>query len=119
MYPKAAKFTVWSIALIFTAALALLLIAMSLENQKNVSTAMIILLVLGLPLKPASQYVIDPVGKAVRELQFVDDPSLLNLIRPLLNGIDRNVRVGQYASDELNAFAISSVFGKESAIAFS
>lgn len=119
MYPKVAKFTVWSIALIFTAVLVFLLTSMVLGDQKNISTAMIILLILGLPLRLASQYVINPVGKAVRELGFVDSPDLLNFIRPLLNGIDLNIRVGHYASNELNAIAISSVFGKESAIAFS
>lgn len=119
MYPKVAKFTVWAVALIVAAALVSLLISWLLGNQKIGSMAFIILMVLGVPLWVSRHYVIDPVGEAVREYQFSDSPHLLAIVRPLLTGIDQNIRIGQYESDELNAFAISAVLGKESAIAFS
>jgi len=119
MYPKAAKIALSSIALIFSVALAVLLISMFLGSHKYGPTAMAIVIVLGLPLRAAYEYVADPVDRMIREIQFVDDPSLSNFVRPLLNGIDQNVRIGLYPSDDPNALAISSVFGKESAIAFS
>lgn len=119
MYFKIAKLAVWSSTLIFITVLVFLLISILLGNQKYVSTALMVLLVMGLPLSRAFQYVTNPVGKAVRKLQFLENQELLNFIKPLLNGIDSNVSIGHYESDELNAFAISSVFGKDSAIAFS
>ncbi len=119
MYAKAAKFIFWFAVLTFIAAVAFLLLSDHHGYKQHTSTAIIVAALLGIPLRYAHQYVIDPVGKAISELKFVDDPVLANFIQPLLNDIDSDVRVGRYESPELNAFAVSSVFGKKSAIAFS
>jgi Zn-dependent protease with chaperone function len=119
MYPRAAKLFLSLLILALVADLIFMLISGHYDQKQNVSTGFITFFLLALPLRPARHYLIDPVGKVIKELQFSDNPSLFNYLKPLLNGIDSDVRVGSYQSNEINAIAISSVLGKESAIAFS
>jgi Zn-dependent protease with chaperone function len=119
VYSKIAKIAVWSSILAFIGALLLLVHSMYLDDQKNTSTAALIIFALWLPIQQASHYIFDPVGKAIKDQNFVEDQNILARIQPLLDNIDSKVRVGYYESPDPNAFAISSVFSKHSAIAFS
>lgn len=119
MYPRTAKFFLSLIILALVADVLFTFISGHYDRQQNVSTGLITFICLMLPLLAARHYIIDPVGRLINELHFIDDPSLLNFLQPLLDGIDSEVRVGIYQSNELNALAISSVLDRKSAIAFS
>jgi Zn-dependent protease with chaperone function len=121
MYPATARLAFWTTATITALALAAFFISMPLHQQHMGSSAAMIAILFGLPLRPAYRYVADPIGIAfeVEKIDFKEDSTLLAAVQPLLNGIDSNVRVGYYESPVANALAVSSVFGKQSVIAFS
>lgn len=119
MYPRVAKFVLSILVLVFVADLFFTFILGHYVQQKNVSMGLLILVLLAPPLYTAQHYIINPVGKLINELQFVDDRTQFLRIQSLLQDIDSDVRVGIYQSNELNALAISSVFGNKSVIAFS
>jgi Zn-dependent protease with chaperone function len=123
MYPKVAKCSVWILFLsffstcIFVFADSNLGIGIVDPNLKHVfSTLMAILL---LPSLLAFKYFLDPVGREVEAVGFVEDPQLAQMIQPLLQEVSLDVRVGYYQSEAVNAFTISSISGKNSIIAFS
>lgn len=73
-----------------------------------------------LPVFSVWRSFIDPSGQSIdKVVAYQDCPSLKFKIEKLLVGIKGRVRVGIYQSDEINAYAVSSLFGKESLIAFS
>lgn len=73
-----------------------------------------------LPVFSVWRTFIDPSGQSIdKVVAYQDCPSLKFKIEKLLVGIKGRVRVGIYESNEINAYAVSSLFGKESLIAFS
>lgn len=121
MYPKVAKYSVWGLFLLFLLAAGITIIAGRIPGcvDANVKNSVGILMTLLLiPSIVTLKYFLDPVGNTEREVGFVEDSALTLRISPLLVG-GQKVRVGYYDSHEINAFAISSISGSNSIIAFS
>ncbi len=73
-----------------------------------------------LPVFSVWRSFIDAAGQSIDKVKAYQDCAILKLkIEKLLVGIKGGVRVGIYQSGEINAYAVSSISGKESLIAFS
>ncbi|EKU79658.1 Zn-dependent protease with chaperone function [Massilia sp. UYP32] len=83
------------------------------------SSANVVCFVLGLPLLVTIQYVHDAVDKVAGQLQVTLDDGVRRRIAPIASQLGSETQIGYYPSAEINAFAISSVFGKKALIAFS
>lgn len=83
------------------------------------SGANAVCLVLVLPLYATIQYLYDAVGKVSRQHRVTLSDETRQRIAPLAPRLDAATLIGHYPSAELNAFAISSVFGNKALIAFS
>ncbi|MCO1371581.1 M48 family metalloprotease [Burkholderia multivorans] len=89
------------------------------EHAQYVSRAILVFALLIFPIVGAANYFSNPIEREIKSVGFQDDPELTQLVRALIDGLGLRVRVGKYASAELNAFAISAVLEKEALIAFS
>jgi len=83
------------------------------------SAAGVISLALGIPLLGTIQYFVDAVEKVSGRYGVTVSDDVRQRIAPVLKYLNADVQIGSYSSDEANAFAISSVFGTKSLIAFS
>ncbi|WP_321937446.1 M48 family metalloprotease [Burkholderia cepacia] len=129
MYPRLAKASLvglWACGLVGLCvvcvfALLTFLVGRALgdEHAQYVSRAFILFVFLVFPILGAANYFSNPIDREIKNVNFQDDPALRQLLRPLIDGLGLQVRVGRYPADELNAFAISSVLEKKALIAFS
>lgn len=119
-YPAFAKYSLatgW--ALFAGANLTIALGQHYLVDQAVRQTAALLWVVLGLPLVATIRFFYDAVGTVAKQYRVSDDKLMADLAQRLLRRSDGAVRIGVYPSPIANAFAISSVFGKKSLIAFS
>ncbi|MCA8218989.1 M48 family metalloprotease [Burkholderia cepacia] len=76
-------------------------------------------LILALPCLVAGKHVLNSIEASTGNVTLKPDDSLLDVVRPLVADLPYDVRVCQYELNQVNAFAISSVFGRKALIAFS
>ncbi|WP_175898257.1 M48 family metalloprotease [Burkholderia cepacia] len=121
MYPRLAKASLVGLCVVCVFALLTFLVGRALgdEHAQYVSRAFLLFIFLVFPILGAANYFSNPIDREIKNVNFQDDPALRQLLRPLIDGLGLQVRVGRYPSDELNAFAISSVLEKKALIAFS
>lgn len=121
VYPKFTKYALWVLFSLFGIALLICIISHEFGFPRNSvnNAADVIAFVLFFPLALNAGYLFNSIENEANKLHFVDDEELKRKVTPLLQGIDSSVRIGRYASDCVNAFTISSIFGKKSLIGFS
>ncbi len=90
-----------------------------LPNGNAGSFAAVASVFLFFPLASTAQYILNINDTEGRNHAFREAKELQDFISPLLTDLDYEVKVGQYSSHDLNAFAISSVFGRTALIGFS
>ncbi|MEM5436367.1 M48 family metalloprotease [Paraburkholderia diazotrophica] len=121
VYPKFARNMLALLFILFAASTALLMVQQkfSLPPSAAASFAAIVFAFLALPLMSTTQYLLNINDVEAGNRSFRETESLHELVAPLLIDLHHDVSVGQYPSSDLNAFAISSVFGKKALIGFS
>ena len=121
VYPKFARNMLILLFVVFAASILFLIAQEKLGFPRNrvSNVATVVVAFLLLPLLSTVQYLSHLIEKEVEKLHFADDANLLQLVQPLLQGLGHTVRVGRYPSEDINAFAISSILGKEASIGFS
>lgn len=121
IYPKFAKYALSFLFVIFTISATISITCNILELPHSITSdiAGATWIILTIPLASTFQYFINPVEREAKKIGFVDDNALMIKVKPLLGKINDPVRVGYFSSDSINAFAISSIVGENSLIAFS
>ncbi len=121
VYPKFARNMLAVLFILFAASTALLIVQQkfSLPPNTAASFAAIVFVLLAFPLMSTTQYLLNINDVEAGNRSFREAENLRELVAPLLIDLDYDVRIGQYPSSDLNAFAISSVFGKKALIGFS
>ncbi|WP_174981168.1 M48 family metalloprotease [Pandoraea capi] len=120
-YPKIAKTTLFVFSVAFVLSVAYLFAAENLGFQHEAlrRIAGFVCAVLLLPAFVTVRYVTSVVDYANNELQMTHDPTLAMRLSSVLDQLPHPVSIGVYHSEEINAFAISSIFGNRSVIGFS
>ncbi|MDR6504083.1 Zn-dependent protease with chaperone function [Burkholderia ambifaria] len=121
MYPRLAKISLAGLCVTCVFALLVFIVGRVIgdEHAQYVSRAFLVFVLLLFPIIGAANYFADPIDREIKNVNFQDDPELMRLVRPLVDRLDIQVRVGRYADDGLNAFAISAVLENKALIAFS
>ncbi|MBU9576598.1 M48 family metalloprotease [Burkholderia multivorans] len=121
MYPRLAKVSLFGLCLACALSILIFIIGRLIgdEHAQYVSRALLAFSLLIFPIVGAANYFSNPIDREIKNVGFQDDPELMQLVRPLIEGLSLRVRVGKYASNELNAFAISAVLERKALIAFS
>ncbi|MBP0590473.1 M48 family metalloprotease [Paraburkholderia sp. LEh10] len=121
IYPKLARSMLVLLFIMFAASTAFLILQQkfSIPRSAATSSAAVTFAFLALPLLSTMQYILNINDAEAGNHSLQDDDDLRELVAPLLIDINYEVRIGQYPSRDLNAFAISSVFGNKALIGFS
>ncbi|MFM0527259.1 M48 family metalloprotease [Paraburkholderia strydomiana] len=121
VYPKFARNMLAALFILFVASTVLLMVRQefSLPPSAAASFAAIIFAFLALPVLATTKYLLNINEEEASNRSLQEVKSVRELVAPLLIDLDYDVRIGQYASSDLNAFAISSVFGNKALIGFS
>jgi Zn-dependent protease with chaperone function len=119
-YPKLAFFTICVVYGSLAAIMLVTFISNQISPDLHYPILSSIFLFLFLPAASAWPYFQNPISKAIDSVYcYKSQIELKKLIQPLLKDLDSNTEVGVYQSDEINAFAVSTIWGSESLIAFS
>jgi Zn-dependent protease with chaperone function len=88
-------------------------------NNALVASIKTLCVVLVIPCYVTVQYFYDSVEKISKEYCVTIDDAIMVRINTLEKHLGVGVKIGYFPSEEINAFAISSVFGNKALIAFS
>ncbi|PRF99685.1 hypothetical protein C6Q14_22575 [Burkholderia ambifaria] len=121
MYPRLAKTSLAGLCAACVFALLVFIVGRVIgdEHAQYVSRAFLVFVLLLFPIIGAANYFANPIDREIKNVNFQDDPELMRLVRPLVDRLHIQVRVGRYPDDGLNAFAISAVLENKALIAFS
>lgn len=117
IYARIAKYSVIIIALL--CALSFTLLMMTEAGSVHTLAARVFVFAVFPGYALAQFCFADHVKSTLIDYGFQVDGEVRTAIRQLLAGLEVRVRVGIYHSEEINAFAISSISGKDATIAFS
>ncbi|HDV6325502.1 TPA: M48 family metalloprotease [Burkholderia cenocepacia] len=121
MYPRLAKTSLLGLCILCVFSILIFIVGRTIgdEHAQYVSRAFLVFSLLVFPIVGAANYFANPIDREIKNVNFQDDPELMKLVQPLIEGLGIQIRVGRYLSDELNAFAISAVLERKALIAFS
>ncbi|WP_433695417.1 M48 family metallopeptidase [Paraburkholderia phenoliruptrix] len=121
IYPKFARNMLVLLFVLFAVCTALLMLQQKFDLPRNNATsfAAVASAFLMLPLLSTAQYLLNSNNTEAGNRSFWEAEELHELVSPLLTDLDYKVTIGQYPSSDVNAFAISSVFGRTALIGFS
>jgi Zn-dependent protease with chaperone function len=86
-------------------------------NEARVAAIGLVTLVL--PFGVACNQIFNSIDAQTKYLSMRPDDKLHDIVHPFIENLQLDVTVSQYVSDEVNAFALSSILGKKAVIAFS
>lgn len=120
-FPRLVKYFLGLLCTLFTACLLVIVLheKFGLFGSNEVRAAAFGLVTLVVPLLVACNHLTNNINAQTRYLSMRPDNNLQNIVRPLVDNLRFDVKVSQYTSDEVNAFALSSIFGRKAVIAFS
>lgn len=120
-YPKLARSMLALLFAAFAASVLFIFVQQKFGLPRNGASkaATILAAFLLPPFLSTVQYLLHLTEKEEKKLHLLEDAHLLQMVTPLLQGLDYSVRVGSYPAEDINAFAISSIFGRKACIGFS
>lgn len=119
-YPKLAFAFVSGICGTLALSILLLFITSHFFPGLDISILTTIFVILIFPVMHTWSYFKDPIDEAKKSVHsYLKRDDIKNEIQPLLKHIESSPEVGVYQSDEINAFAVSAIYGNNSLIAFS